>query len=342
MRARAVVACWLVLAGNAGAHTFDPALFVLTERAPDTFDVIWRTSPMRVAPGRTVADDPLVPALPAGCRRIHPAEPPPAAPGAPVFWRVACEGGLRGAELRLAGDDPGHTDVIVRVDWRDGPAFTGVLRRDAPALGLPEEAASTFGAAPGPLARGYLVLGARHILEGWDHLLFVFGLFLLVHGAGELVRTITAFTVAHSLSLALATLSVVTLPSAPVEALIAASIVLVAREVVRAERSQPTLAGRAPWLVAFAFGLLHGLGFAGALADIGLPHAHAALALLAFNVGVEVGQLAFVVLLFLVAIPFRAVVRHVPRLRLVPAYAMGVIAVMWVLERVQAFWSPST
>jgi hypothetical protein len=217
-----------------------------------------------------------------------------------------------------------------------------VLRRDAPRLELPFETASRFGTNPAPLAWGYAVLGVRHILEGYDHLLFVFGLFLLVHSGLELIRTITAFTVAHSISLALATMGVLTLPSRPVEALIAASIVLVAREVARDPQAEPTLAGQKPWVVAFAFGLLHGLGFAGALAEIGVPRAHAALALLAFNVGVEVGQLVFVALLFFVAIPFRGVVRHAPRLRLLPAYAMGTVAVAWVIERVRAFWSLST
>jgi hypothetical protein len=323
-------------------HSFDPALLVLREREPGQFDVAWRTSPARIPLGRTIADDPLVPVLPARCRRVYPAEPPASEPGVPVFWRVVCTGGLRGERLASTGADPSPTDVVVRVDWLDGPPFTGVLRRDAPALELPREVGAAFGSSAGTLAWGYLLLGVRHILEGVDHLLFVLGLFLLVHSTGELVRTITAFTVAHSLSLALATLGVVTLPSRPVEALIAASIVLVAREVARGPGAEPTLAGERPWVVAFAFGLLHGLGFAGALAEIGLPRAHAALALLAFNAGVEVGQLVFVAVLFLVAIPFRAVVRQPPRLRLLPAYAMGTVAVVWVIERVRAFWSLTT
>jgi hypothetical protein len=339
-RAAALAGLLLLTATSARGHAFDPALLIVTEREPATFDVVWRTSAARMPIGRTVADDPLVPALPAHCRRIYPPAPPASEPGARVFWRVACDGALRGERL-VGGADPGHTDVVVRIDWLDGATFTGVLREDAPVLELPAQPDSAFGSAPGALAWGYLLLGIRHILEGFDHLLFVLGLFLLVRSGGELVRTITAFTVAHSISLALATFGVVTLPSPPVEALIAASIVLVAREVVRAG-GEPTLAGRKPWVIAFAFGLLHGLGFAGALAAIGLPRAHAALALLAFNAGVEVGQLVFVGLLFFVAIPFRAVVRRVPRLRLLPAYVMGAVAVAWVVERVQAFWSMTT
>ncbi|HWP66498.1 MAG TPA: HupE/UreJ family protein [Candidatus Limnocylindria bacterium] len=340
----AAALAWVLLlpAAPARGHAFDPALLILTEREPALFDVVWRTSPARVPPGRTVADDPLVPALPAHCRRVYPADPPAAEAGARVFWRVACDGALRGERLVSAGSDPGQTDVVVRVHWLDGTTFTGVLRTDAPVLELPHDAGALFGGAPGPLAWGYLVLGVQHILEGVDHLLFVLGLFLLVHSGAELVRTITAFTVAHSISLALATAGVLTLPAPPVEALIAASIVLVAREIARGPGERPTLANERPWMVAFAFGLLHGLGFAGALAAIGLPQAHAALALLAFNVGVEIGQLAFVALLFFVAIPFRPVVSQAPRLRLLPAYAMGAIATAWVVERVQAFWSVST
>jgi len=342
LRAGAGAAFVLLLGSAAFGHSFDPALLVLTEREAGTFDVLWRTSPARVPQGRTIADDPLVPSLPARCHRIYPAEPPASQAGSPVFWRVTCPGGLRGERLTSPGTDPSHTDVVVRIDWLEGVPFTGVLRRDAPLLELPLEAGTAFGTSPGTLAWGYGVLGMRHILEGYDHLLFVLGLFLLVRSGAELVRTITAFTVAHSISLALATMGILTLPPRPVEALIALSIVLVAREVVREPTAEPTLAGQKPWVVAFAFGLLHGLGFAGALAEIGLPRANAALALLAFNVGVEAGQLVFVVLLFLVAIPFRAMVRHAPRLRLLPAYAMGIIAVAWVIERVRAFWSLPT
>ena len=342
MRRAAALAGLLLVAASPSArgHAFDPALLIVTEREPATFDVVWRTSAARMPIGRTVEDDPLVPALPAHCRRIYPPEPPASEAGARVFWRVACASELRGERL-VGGSDPSHTDVVVRIDWLDGATFTGVLREEAPVLDLPAQPGSAFGSAPGTLAWGYLALGIRHILEGSDHLLFVLGLFLLVRSGAELVRTITAFTVAHSLSLALATLGVVTLPSRPVEALIAVSIVLVAREVAR-QGVEPTLAGRKPWVIAFAFGLLHGLGFAGALAAIGLPRAHAALALLAFNGGVEVGQLVFVVLLFFVAIPFRAVVSRSPKLRLLPAYVMGAIAVAWVIERVQAFWSMTT
>lgn len=336
------VALGLLWPVPARPHAFDPALMVLTERDANTFDVVWRTSATRLPLGRTIEDDPLVPLLPAHCRRVYPDEPPTSLSGEPVFWRVECgDAGLRGTRLVSRGTDPSHTDVVVRIAWRDAPAFDAVLRTRDPAIDVPRDA-SAFGSTPWALAHGYGALGTRHVLEGLDHLCFVLGLFLLSRSAGALVRTITAFTLAHSLSLALAALGVLTLPSRPVDVLIAASIVVVAREVVREGHGAPTLAARRPWVLAFAAGLLHGLGFAGALAEIGLPRHHAALALLAFNGGVEVGQLVFVCLLFLVAIPFRPVVRLAPGLRSFPAYAMGVVAVAWVAERVRLFWSPIT
>jgi hypothetical protein len=248
---------------------------------------------------------------------------------------------LRGARLVSRGTDPSHTDVVVRIAWREGPPFDAVLRTADATILVPRDA-SAFGSTPWQLVRGYGALGVRHVLEGLDHLCFLLGLFLLARSAGALVKTITAFTIAHSLSLALAALGLLTLPSRPVDVLIAASIVLVAREVVREREGTPTLAARRPWVLAFAAGLLHGLGFAGALAQIGLPRGHAALALLAFNGGVEIGQLVFVALLFFVAMPFRPVVRLAPSLRSLPAYAMGVVAVAWVIERVRLFWSPIT
>jgi hydrogenase/urease accessory protein HupE len=182
----------------------------------------------------------------------------------------------------------------------------------------------------------YLLLGFDHILAGVDHLVFVLGLTLIVGGGWRLVKTITAFTVAHSITLALSTLGHVRVSHAPVEAAIALSIVFLARELLLMRRGQPGLTSRAPWLVAFAFGLLHGLGFAGALREIGLPQGDIPLALLAFNIGVEAGQLAFVaVVLALLAIGRRISSDTLPKwLGQVPAYAIGTVAAFWTLERI--------
>jgi len=195
-----------------------------------------------------------------------------------------------------------------------------MLRPDAPSFVFTKETA-------GPASGGYFVLGVEHILFGSDHLLFVLALVLIVRGVGLLVKTITAFTIAHSLTLALATLGVVHVPSTPVEAVIALSIVFVAAEIVRSRRGEHGLTERAPWLVAGTFGLLHGFGFAGALAQVGLPQNDIPLALLFFNLGVEAGQLAFVAAVLCVIALVRRVRLPAPEWApLVPPYAIGSVA----------------
>jgi hydrogenase/urease accessory protein HupE len=189
------------------------------------------------------------------------------------------------------------------------------------------------------VARSYLLLGVGHILGGLDHLLFVLALLLVVRGGKRILVTITAFTLAHSLTLAAATLGWVHVPGPPVEAMIALSIVFVAGEVVQGLRGSPGLTARAPWLVAFSFGLLHGLGFAGALAEVGLPQTAIPVALFTFNVGVEIGQLIFVTcMLGLGALVSRMPARPSSRLRMLPAYGVGTVAMFWTIERVIAFW----
>jgi hydrogenase/urease accessory protein HupE len=223
-------------------------------------------------------------------------------------------------------------DVLVRIALSDGRVVSRLLRPDAPSFTFTAETA-------GPAAGGYFVLGVEHILFGIDHLLFVFALVLIVRGAGLLVKTITAFTLAHSITLALATLGYVHVPSAPVEAVIALSIVFVASEIVRGQRDEPGLTERAPWLVAGTFGLLHGFGFAGALSQVGLPANDIPLALLWFNVGVEAGQLAFVAVVLGVIALLRRIPWTLPRWApLVPPYAVGALAMFWVIERTAAIW----
>ena len=191
----------------------------------------------------------------------------------------------------------------------------------------------------GEVAWSYLVLGVEHILGGIDHLLFVLALLLIVRGGKRIFATITAFTVAHSITLVAATLGWVHVPGPPVEAMIALSIVFVAAEIVHGLRGKPGLTARAPWVVAFTFGLLHGFGFAGALAEVGLPQKAIPVALFTFNVGVELGQLIFVV--FAVAVRAALARLPVPRPRWMPyvaPYAIGAIAMFWVIERVGAFF----
>jgi hydrogenase/urease accessory protein HupE len=188
--------------------------------------------------------------------------------------------------------------------------------------------------------RGYFTLGVGHILGGIDHLLFVLALLLIVRGAKRIVFTITAFTVAHSITLIAATLGWVHVPGPPVEAMIALSIVFVAAEIVHGLRGEPGLTARAPWVAAFSFGLLHGFGFAGALAEVGLPQKAIPVALLMFNVGVELGQLIFVAAALAAgALLTQLRLRRPERLRWAASYAIGTIAMFWVIERVAAFGS---
>ena len=221
--------------------------------------------------------------------------------------------------------------------WRDGSEARGLFQRRGPTI---EVALATLRAGSGSLldaARRYLALGVEHILMGIDHLLFVLALLLIVRDGWMLVKTITAFTVAHSLTLGLATLGFLAVPPRPVEAAIALSIAFVCIENLHARDGRIGLTMRHPWVVAFAFGLLHGLGFAGALSEIGLPPAEIPVALLFFNIGVEIGQLLFVAALLALSATLRPLRRQVPAwAAAAPVYVIGVVATYWFLERTAA------
>jgi hydrogenase/urease accessory protein HupE len=204
----------------------------------------------------------------------------------------------------------------------------------------PDRPSFVVEAIPRPLevAHTYLVLGIEHILFGFDHLLFVLALLILVRGRRRLLGTITAFTVAHSFTLALATLGVVHVPSAPVEAVIALSIVFVAAEIIHTLEGREGITAQQPWIVAFTFGLLHGFGFASVLSEVGLPPGHIPVALLFFNVGVELGQLLFIAtVLTLVALGQHIRIPFPPWAKLVPPYVIGSVAMFWVIQRIAAF-----
>jgi hydrogenase/urease accessory protein HupE len=222
--------------------------------------------------------------------------------------------------------------VILQVTLSDQTHLTAALRADAPELVIPT---SPTGLA---VARSYVALGVEHIAEGLDHLAFVLGLVLLVGANRRLLAAVTAFTLAHSITLALASLRLVLLPARLVEALIALSIVLLAVEIVELPPSSG--ARRSPWAFAFGFGLLHGFGFARGLADIGLPANDIPVALLSFNVGVELGQLGFVALVLLAGACLQGVLSSRLRLdRRSAAYAIGALGAFWTCQRVNAFWS---
>lgn len=246
---------------------------------------------------------------------------------------VTCAQGLIGQTLGIEGLEVLFTDVLVRIEPLEGAALTHRLVPSRSSFVVPE-AVSAW-----EVAGIYLALGVDHILGGVDHLLFVLALLLLARGFKLLFKTITAFTVAHSLTLALAALGVLNVPGAPVEAVIALSILFLACEIVRTRGGQIGLTARYPWVVAFTFGLLHGLGFAGALAEVGLPETAIPLALLFFNVGVEVGQLLFVVASLVVVDLIRRLRVAWPAWSVqVIGYGIGSVAAFWCAERVAAFW----
>jgi len=326
-----IAALWLGLVTLAPAHPLDPALLELRELPDGEVSVLWRVP--RSAP----ASVPLRPLLPAHCAlRSEPSPADDVGPHVTYRWRVACgERGLVGQRVGVDGLHERGTEALLRIQLGDGRAIQAVLRAHQSTIDVP--------ARPGRLdvVRDYVRLGLEHILTGLDHLLFVLGLVLLVRGRRRLLWTITAFTAGHSVTLSLAVLGWIRVPPAPVEALIAVTILVVAVELTREPAGREGWMRRAPWLMAFVFGLLHGLGFAGALVQVGLPAGEIPLALLSFNVGIEAGQLLFVA----VVIVGRAAVRALPGRWLqaagarVPAYAIGSLAAFWVIDRVRAiFW----
>jgi hypothetical protein len=316
----------LLVAASAHAHEVRPAYLELREMATDAYDVLWKVPAL--ADARRLGLDLR---LPQQCRNLMP--PRTTIDGGAYLERVriACTGGIAGDEVHVDGIATTMTDVLVRIERRDGTTQIARVTPDRPWLVVASSPSAS------DVVRTYVSLGIEHILTGVDHLLFVLGLLLLVRGFGRLVKTISAFTVAHSVMLTLATLGVVHVPPAPVEAVIALSILFVAREIVRP--GPPSLAHRQPWLVAFTFGLLHGLGFAGALAAAGLPAGHIPLALLLFSAGVEIGHFSFVAVALAAVALVRRSRRELPVwANRLPAYAIGGVAAFWMIERVRAFW----
>jgi HupE / UreJ protein len=329
----------VVLANSALAHEARPGFLELRQTGADVYDVLWKV-PERGDDHRLG----LYVELPVGSENLS---EPRGQFGANAYterWSVKRPGGLAGGTIRVLGLSGTLTDVLVRLERLDGTTQVARLTPSSPSFVV--AAASTRA----EVVRTYLALGVEHILTGIDHLMFVLGLLLLVRGFGRLVKTVTAFTVAHSVTLTLAALGFVHVPPRPVEAVIALSIVFVATEIVRRHgtaAASPTLAQRQPWLVAFSFGLLHGLAFAGGLSEAGLPEGHIPLALLLFSVGVELGHFAFIAVVIALMWLGRWVVGRISPTalssqpaalaRLVPAYVIGSTAMFWLIERLAAF-----
>jgi hydrogenase/urease accessory protein HupE len=312
---------------NAFAHEMQPGSLEIRQLTQDRYEVIWR------AP-------------------IYYRKPHPAKLQLPEQWKTVGEptvkqlsdsalhrrvvsvpnGDISGAVIRFIGLEATITDVFARFSWLDGAETTAIARPGRPWVDI-------VGKRSGwQVAGDYTLLGMEHILSGFDHLTFVLALLLIVRGAKRLLITVTSFTLAHSITLAAATLGVMWVPGPPVEATIALSILFLASELVKVNRGLPSLTAQYPWIVAFVFGLLHGFGFAGALKDVGLPQHEVPMALLTFNIGVELGQLLFIAAVMAVLIAIRKLRIEWPLwVHQIPAYCIGGLAAFWFFERLAGF-----
>jgi hydrogenase/urease accessory protein HupE len=327
----------VLLAQSANSDELRPGYLEMRQTGPGAYNLLFKI-PARGEDLRLA----IYVKLPEGTQDIT---PPRASFSEGVYVErrsIRWDGGLIGQPVTIEGLSATSTDVLVRIESLGGAIQTERLS--------PTKTSFIIQAVPGAgeVAATYLRLGVEHILFGFDHLLFVLALVILVRGWGRVAITVTAFTIAHSITLTAATLGFMNVPGPPLEAAIALSILLVAVEIVNARRGKPSPTARLPWLVAFSFGLLHGFGFAGALAEVGLPQHAIPVALLFFNVGVEIGQLIFVA----AVLSLISVVHHVAskllepariqqsldRLDMTVAYAIGVMAAYWLIERTTAFF----
>ena len=326
-RSLAVFFFLLAAAQTLWAHEVRPGYLELRQTDTNTYEVLWKVpaaGDMRLS---------IHPHFPENCKTAGEVTRYRASDSYLERLLMACPGGLNDRTIAIDGLAATMTDVLVRIERTDGSTQVARLMQSKPEL--------IVEASPGKLqvARVYSMLGVEHILTGIDHLLFVLALIMITRGGWKLVKTVTAFTVSHSVTLTAATLGFVHVWQKPVEASIALSIVFVAAEILHGRQGRLGITARAPWIVALTFGLLHGLGFAGGLSDAGLPQAHIPLALLFFSLGVEVGHFLFIGAVLAVTL---LVVRHAkvitPRWQLVPPYAIGAVASYWFSARIIAFW----
>jgi len=312
---------------NGWSHEIRPAYLQIIQTGETTYEVFWK-----------------VPSMGDAVPKIHPVFPsfftveelkkPNQIPGSVIYsYKISSKETLQGKILTIEGLNKTLIDALVTVTYLNGEKVTLMLQPDKDSSIIPGET-STF-----DVVKTYSILGVEHILLGIDHLLFVLALILITKGKWRIIKTITAFTIAHSITLSLAALGYVNFPTPPVEAVIALSIVFLAVEIIKNHNGKETLTSKKPWLIAFTFGLLHGFGFAGALANIGLPQQDIPWALAFFNIGVEIGQMAFV-LVVLVFIKLLSYKKNWPVfIKKVPAYAIGSLATFWMIERIVVFWN---
>jgi hypothetical protein len=323
LRLLALVVGLFAAAGAATAHEVRPAYLEIDQTAPHAFKILWKQPVM----GDVAIH--LVPHLSSGWLERQPSDQY-ATPGFLIrTWTIQAPGvaALDGQTLTVEGLQDTITDVYVRVRLAHDQKFDAMVRPENPSLKI------SLANGSGMSTLSFLLLGVQHILTGPDHLLFVLGLLLIVRDRWALLKTVSAFTLAHSLTLALATFGLISLPTTLLNALVALSILFIAPEALRAQRGETSLTIRYPWVIAFAFGLLHGLGFASGLTSLGLDRGALALALVFFNLGVEIGQVSFILLVLALVRAFRLMEIRWPRpAQLAPTYAIGVFGASWTFQ----------
>jgi len=322
-----------LLSERAHAHPLDPGFLELEALGKSDWRVTWRKPDLQGSPMAIEA------VLPEGCEPRRGPAPAFDGRGFATTWLASCKGGLGSGTILIEGLEHTNTDVLVRYMLDSGGApQVRRLTSAGPSFVIPAPQGA------GAVFASYLRFGTDHILHGADHLLFVLALLLLIRRPGRLVAAITAFTVAHSFSLGMATLGWIVVPAPPVEATVALSIVVLAAELAHPFGRRPRMTGRFPWIVSFGFGLLHGLAFAGALIEAGLPQGDVPLALLAFNLGAEAGQLVFIggvlaVGLLVARLGRRSLLARDSSLLRATAYGIGTLASFWMFERIAQFWA---
>jgi hypothetical protein len=326
-----VVALLLCGVAQTRADEFKPAYLQMTQLDQETYDVLWKIPAIDESTTLKVK-----PQFPDGTEALTEVRSIFSRGVTVLRWRIRVPQGLDGKAVFFSQLSEARIDVLARLVRLDGSVQLERI--------VPVSPRFVMKPSPGPLAvvKTYTVLGIEHILTGFDHLLYVLGMLILVGGCRRILATMSAFTATHSLTLTAAALGWVHVPQAPVEACIALSIVFVAREIVQVHRGRPAITTRWPWAVAFTFGLMHGLGFAGALAEVGLPPSSIPVALLFFNVGVEIGQLMFVgAALTVMAVGWRTAQRvrwsQAAWLWRLAPYAIGSLASFWLVDRIVSF-----
>lgn len=316
----------LFITNNVLADEVRPGYLELNEESPNTYSILWKI------PKKNGKEISINLRFPETCTSTT-VNSQQVDRAVLKRWYLNCMHSLVGTRISIEDRENSNTEVLLRLKSLDGETSTALIKPSRPFYDVPEKSSAT------DIAITYLGLGTEHILLGSDHLLFVLALLIIVNSTRRLITTITAFTIAHSITLGAATLGYVNISQQPVEAVIALSILFLAVEIVHGRQGRPGYAARWPWLVAFIFGLLHGFGFAGALAEIGLPQQSIPLALVFFNVGVELGQLFFVLLVILLTWSLHQLKQQklLNRAETAVVYSIGGLSSFWLFERVSLF-----